>query len=88
MKIGDVIPEPLRNSGYSSGLEFPYIFREIGGKWLIWHRRTGKIVEIVTSDHPVLVQYDCERRCRAWNGMRDPSPEETAEINAAHDNEP
>jgi hypothetical protein len=86
--VGETLPSELHNVGYSYGLAYPIIHRDIDGQWLIWDRRTGVIVEICIPDHPMRGLQWSGERCRALNGMRDPTPDEIAQINALHDSEP
>ena len=88
--VGDVLPPELRNVGYSAGLEYPYIHRDLDydDRWLIWHRHTGVIVEILIPDNPMRGMQWAGERCRALNGLRDPTAAEIAALNALHDVEP
>lgn len=82
--IGDVILPHFRNNGYSSGLQYPYIYGNINGQWVIWHRHTGEVVYIETSKFPALHQYRVIEECDRRNdiGKHDPA------INVLHDMEP
>jgi hypothetical protein len=87
-EVHETLPPELHNCGYSSGLEYPFIFRDLDGQWLIWDRHTGVIVEIVVPDHPMRGFWWAGQRCRALNGIPPPTPAENALINALHDSEP
>jgi hypothetical protein len=83
-KIGDIVPSQFRNCGGSYGLEYPYIFANVAGQYIIWHRHSGEVVYIETSKFPALHQYRCAEECQRRNGLRPNtvSAEVLAEIDA------
>lgn len=83
-KVGDVVPAQFRNCGGSYGLEYPYIFANVAGQYIIWHRNSGEVVYIEESKFPALHQYRCAEECQRRNGLRPNtvSAEVLAEIDA------
>jgi hypothetical protein len=45
-----VLPKRFRNNGYSSGLEYPFLYGPYGHYgWMVWHRHTGVVVATYKS---------------------------------------
>lgn len=88
-KVGDIVPLHFRNTGNSYGLEYPYIFAKVGRRWVVWHRDTGSVAWVNGDGKfsDALHRYDAEKACRQLNHMTEPTAEQRAAINAAHDEE-
>lgn len=70
-KIGDIVPKQFRNCGGSYGLEFLYIFGNVGNsQWIIWHRHTGEVVYIASGKYPNMYEYECRDECQRRNGLK------------------
>jgi hypothetical protein len=87
MKIGDTIIPWKRNNGASLGLEYPYIGAKLScGLWCIWHRHTGLVVWISTTDNDLFGYRDCTREMELLNNIRTTRAEQDL-INILHDME-
>lgn len=64
-KVGDVIPVGHRNSGWSYGLEFPYLWSSIGMQAIVWNRGTGKVRFVAEREPDERDMYFAERRANA-----------------------
>ena len=76
---GDIIPAQFRNSGYSLGLKYPYLYAHDLADWIVWHRETGKIEAIEAT------QWEADAKCHELNGL---SKHPDAATLAAIDNTP
>lgn len=76
-----IIPKKLRNVGYSAGLEYPFIHRELH---VIWNRHTGKIAHIEHTGVPFRDELTCRKKCDELNGIGEHDPY----VNVLHDMEP
>lgn len=66
------IKRPWRNMGFSLGLDYPYIYGQGFGHWLVWHRHTGVVAWIVPKVNPQLwegfEEQEASIKCHALNG--------------------
>ncbi len=67
----DLIPSQFRNSGYSMGLEYPFIYNmeHEGVRWRVWNRDTGEIHSFVDEKFPILNENRAYRKACELNGL-------------------
>lgn len=68
-RVGQLIPEPFRNGGYSYGLKHPYIYNEVNGDYLVWHRHSGEVLYKSDKGERSLAMSDIRMRCYELNGL-------------------
>jgi hypothetical protein len=73
MALMVILPQ-FRNCGYSYGLQYPYVYGAIGaeGRWYVWHRGTGEVVEEINETNPALNQYKASALCHTHNNITEP----------------
>lgn len=60
------------NSGYSYGLQFPFLYGSMGGRWLVWNRHSGKIFwESNPNGNTFLEESKAQAVCRDYNGLQE-----------------
>jgi hypothetical protein len=78
----DVVPKQFRNNGYSSGLEYPFLYGENprrgtrgGGDFMVWHRHTGLIVFVTAAgENPCLARHDAGKEADRLNLLNGSKP--------------
>lgn len=72
------VPPAFRDSGFSFGLEYPYIFGEMTvfaevpratGRWCVWHRVTGHVAPIINERNMHLAVYRASQKAHELNGL-------------------
>lgn len=78
------VPQVWRNLGYSAGLEYPYLCGVIDGRYIIWDRKSGAIVNEFGGNlsHEQMMQ-KIKEECDLINKV----PPHDPYINALHDME-
>ena len=62
MKIADP------NHGYSSGLDYSYVYGKVMGYWMVWHRWDGEVVDVAPKKFDECLQrYEASKLADQWN---------------------
>lgn len=75
---------PFR-SGYSLGLQYPWVFGRCGAFWEVWCKYCNVLHSLHEHDNEVLARYAAEDACHAANGL---SPYPTQDVINAMDTTP